>query len=88
MMGSRALIRWFVGLLLGLVTTAALRINFTFQHLSFSSEWELEAGNEGGGKPLWAILDFCYVIDNERVGKGKKDMVVWGKTTISLGLKI
>ena len=30
----------------------------------------------------------CYIADNEGVRRGKKDMVVWCKSTISLGLKM
>ena len=33
-------------------------------------------------------MDFCYVTDNKGVRKGKNDMVVWCKSTISLGLKM
>ena len=33
-------------------------------------------------------MDFCYIVDNEGVRRGKKDMVVWVKSTISLGLKM
>ena len=45
-------------------------------------------GGKWGGEPFGAILDFCYVTDNKMVRKGKNDMVVWCKSTISLGLKM